>query len=66
MPQILASKSIAQKIKFGQKLLKKEFSDIQEKKSQFIRVIDDNNNLLAIVQLSENGEEYNYSCVFSS
>ncbi len=66
MPQMLASKSIAQKIQFGQKLLKKEFSDIPEKKGQLIRVIDDKNNLLAIIQLNENREEYNYSCVFSS
>ena len=66
MPQMVANKSIAQKIQFGQKLLKKEFSDILEKKGQLIRVIDDKNNLLAIVQLNENKEEYNYSCVFSS
>ncbi len=66
MPQMVANKSIAQKIQFGQKLLKKEFSDIPEKKGQLIRVIDDKNNLLAIVQLNENREEYNYSCVFSS
>jgi len=66
MPQMLANKSIAQKIQFGQKLLKKEFSEIPEKKGQLIRVIDDKNNLLAIVQLNENMEEYNYSCVFSS
>ncbi|MBC8440705.1 MAG: tRNA pseudouridine(55) synthase TruB [Deltaproteobacteria bacterium] len=66
MPLMFADRSIAQKIKFGQKLLKKEFSDIPEKEDQLIRVIDDKKNLLAIIQLSGNRNEYNYSCVFSS
>ncbi len=66
MPQMVADYSIARKIKFGQKLLKNEFKQVPEKEDQLIRVIDDKNNLLAIVQLNENREEYNYSCVFSS
>jgi len=66
MPQIFADKSIARKIKFGQKLLKNDFGVIPEKKGQLICVIDDKKNLLAIIQLSESSEEYNYSCVFSS
>ena len=66
MPQMVADYSIARKIKFGQKLLKNEFKQVPEKADQLIRVIDDKNNLLAIVQLNENREEYNYSCVFSS
>lgn len=66
MPQILADKSIARKIKFGQKLFTSDFQAVPEKEGQLVRVIDDTKNLLAIIQLSENKNEYNYSCVFSS
>jgi tRNA pseudouridine55 synthase len=66
MPKIVANKACAQKIKFGQKLLKNELGVIPGKKDQLIRVIDDKNDLLAIIQSNENKEEYNYSCVFSS
>jgi tRNA pseudouridine55 synthase len=70
MPKIIVDQSIAQKIKFGQKLLKDilDFSPEpdNQKSGQLIRTIDADNNLLAIIQLSENMKEYNYSCVFSS
>ncbi len=66
MPRIVADKPIAQKIKFGQKLLKKEIGPSLVKPNQSIRVIDNDNNLLAIIQLNENRQEYNYSCVFLS
>jgi len=64
MPKIMAGKSIARKIKFGQKLLKNDFDIPLAKPGQSIRVLDDNNDLLAIIQLNENRQEYNYSCVF--
>ena len=64
MPEIVADNSIAQKIKHGQKLLKSELGNSPAKPGQPIRVIDNNNNLLAIIQLNENQQEYNYSCVF--
>jgi len=66
LPKVVASKSIAQKIKFGQKLLKKEFEVTPKTKSGLFRVTDDENDLLAILQLNENSPEYIYSCVFSS
>jgi tRNA pseudouridine55 synthase len=66
MPKIVADKLIAQKIKFGQTLLTKELGTPLAKPDQSIRVIDDNNDLLAIIQLSENRQEYKYSCVFLS
>ncbi len=66
MPKIVVNKALAQKIKFGQKLLKNEFGVVPWEKDRLIRVIDDKNDLLAIIQSNENKEEYNYSCVFSS
>ncbi len=66
MPKIVADKLIARKIKFGQKLLIKEFDLPLPKPDQFIRVLDNKNDLLAIIQLSENRQEYKYCCVFLS
>ena len=66
MPEVLADKTTARKIKFGQTLLKKEFGNVPEQKDPLIKVVDDKDNLLAIIYLSEDGREYNYSCVFSS
>ncbi|MCD4674712.1 MAG: tRNA pseudouridine(55) synthase TruB [Desulfobacula sp.] len=65
MPGIVVDKSIAQKIKFGQKLLKKDLDVPLAKSDQFIRVIDNNDDLLAIIQLNKT-QEYKYCCVFSS
>lgn len=71
MPKIVVDKPIAGKIKFGQKLLAGELGLPLTKPDQSvrvpdqsIRVIDDKNDLLAIIQLSENRQEYKYSCVF--
>lgn len=66
MPKIVADKLIAKKIKFGQKLLTREIGLPLTKPDQSIRVIDNKNDLLAIIQLSENRQEYKYSCVFLS
>ncbi len=66
LPKVVASKSVAKKIQFGQTLLKKEFEVTFETKSGLFRVTDDKNDLLAILQLNENSPEYIYSCVFSS
>lgn len=66
MPGIVVDKPIAQKIKFGQKLLINELEPSVPESDQFIKVIDIHNDLLAIVQLNENRQEYKYCCVFLS
>jgi len=66
MPKLAADRSMAQKIKFGQKFLNKEGEGFLEKKEPFIRVVDAKNDLLAILELNEKRQEYNYSCVFLS
>ena len=65
MPKILVGQSIAGKIKYGQKLTKNEIGKSPAKPGQPVRLVDDHNTLLGIVQLSENQQEYNYCCVFS-
>ncbi len=64
MPIIAVSSSITKKIRFGQKLLVKEMEELLTEPGHPIRIVDDNSELLAIVQLNENRQEYNYSCVF--
>ena len=66
MPKIVVDKRIAQKIKFGQKLSINELDLPLAKPDQFIKVIDNHNDLLAIIQLNENRQEYKYCCIFLS
>ncbi|MCP3875036.1 MAG: tRNA pseudouridine(55) synthase TruB [Desulfobacteraceae bacterium] len=66
MPEILVDDPIIQRVKFGQKLKKDDIGPSEASPGQSIKVIDKNNDLLAIIQLSENRQDYNYSCVFLS
>lgn len=66
LPRVLADSRMAEKIKFGKKLFFSDFESILVHPESFIRITDDGNNLLAIVQPGENGQEYKYSCVFTS
>ncbi|MBU1340959.1 MAG: tRNA pseudouridine(55) synthase TruB [Proteobacteria bacterium] len=66
MSEVQADRPLAKKIKFGQKLLKNEIETPFAKPDHFIKVVDDDRNLLAVIQLSDNGQDYNYCCVFSS
>lgn len=66
MSKIIVDQSIAKKIKFGQKLLKEEMPPPPAESNYPIRVTDNHNNLLAIVQLTEDRQAYKYCCVFSS
>lgn len=65
MPKIKVDGTMARKIKFGQTLLKDEIGYSPSEPDGLIRVVDEDNMLLAIIQLSENRQAYNYSCVFS-
>jgi hypothetical protein len=66
MPRITAGPVIAKKISFGQVLTKDELGPVCPPPGEPVRVTDDRNRLLAIIQLNENRRTYNYTCVFSS
>ncbi len=66
MYRIVVDDFVAQKIKFGQKLSVNEMAPPLTEPGQPIRVINHNSDLLAIVQLNENRQDYNYSCVFAT
>ena len=65
MPKIAVNRSITQKVKFGQKLLVNELESSLSEPGQSVRLVDGNSELLAIVHLNKNRQEYNYSCVFA-
>jgi len=66
MPKMMADPVVAQKVRFGQKLYREDFGCQSENQEPFIRVTDNNNVLLAIVEPGVGDEEYNYSCVFTT
>jgi tRNA pseudouridine55 synthase len=66
LPRVSVDQKTIGKIKYGQKLLKIDFEFTQDDHESFIRLTDTENNLLAIVQPDESGQEYKYSCVFTS
>ncbi|MCF6249170.1 MAG: tRNA pseudouridine(55) synthase TruB [Desulfobacula sp.] len=68
LPQIQVDAQLTKKIKFGQRLSWDELglSINDSHPDQVIGIIDKENNLLAIVQLNEESQTYNYSCVFLS
>lgn len=66
MPGIVVSPGVARKIGYGQKLLHEEMGPFPEEPVPFIRLMDQAQTLLAIVQFDKTRCEYNYYCVFSS
>jgi len=66
LPRISVDPEIAEKIRFGKKFFRTDVEPIPAHPESFIRITDDKDNLLAIVQADENGQEYKYSCVFTS
>lgn len=65
LPEIVVDNSITAKIRFGQRLVVNDMEPPVSEPDQPIRIVDVNNELLAIVQLNNNLQEYNYSCVFT-
>ena len=65
MPEIVVSNSTAIKIRYGQKLQQEEMGPCPEEPVPFVRLMDNHQNILAIVQFDETRSEYNYYCVFS-
>ncbi len=66
MPGVKVDKLVSKKIQFGQKLSIADIKSPGLEPGHPFKLEDDQGNLLAIIQLSENGQVYNYSCVFSN
>ncbi|PIE61570.1 MAG: tRNA pseudouridine(55) synthase TruB, partial [Desulfobacterales bacterium] len=63
MPLIVADDAVAKKIRFGQPLRCEDTGPISKDE---IRIIDREDNLLAIVQADKSGQTYKYCCVFNA
>jgi len=64
MPQVLADKVLTEKIKYGKILTK---TDIQLKEGEipsFIKIINNENQLLSVLSPAKDEDLYNYCCVF--
>ena len=72
LPKAVACSRVADKIKYGQKLAKDDLPDDLPCEDNMvaadptIRVVDEENSLLALVQFNEKKRAYDYSCVFAS
>ncbi|MDD9302826.1 MAG: tRNA pseudouridine(55) synthase TruB [Desulfobacter sp.] len=66
LPVIEADDEMAGKIKFGQKLSFDQVRSESGDSAPYIRVVDVNGTLLAVVQPETSGRSYKYCCVFSS
>ncbi|MBU4185119.1 MAG: tRNA pseudouridine(55) synthase TruB [Proteobacteria bacterium] len=66
MPEYIANEFLTEKIKHGIVLTKKEFMPRKTDNSkEFIKIIDKNNNLVAVVKFKKENNRYNYCCVFN-
>ena len=70
LPRIVMPPELIAKIRHGQKLTVDEIGEPARESitasDPSVRLVDDNNTLLAVVHLHEKSRIYNYSCVFAS
>jgi len=64
MTPYVAEKDLIEKIKYGQKIALNDIGADIGHASPFIKIIDNKNQLLAVVSPDESNERYNYCCVF--
>jgi tRNA pseudouridine55 synthase len=68
LPSIEADAVLEKKIRYGQKLSKKEITPFLPSASvppSFIRMVDSSNRLLALIEPGTDQDLYNYCCVFT-
>jgi len=67
MPVYIADKVLSEKISSGSMLTKKDFiSNEVDKEEGFIKIIDTNNDLVAVLACSKDSSKYSYCCVFNN
>jgi len=66
MPEYIADEFLTKKIQHGIILTTKDFMPQNtDNLKNFIKIVDNNNNLITILQFKENRNRYNYCCVFN-
>lgn len=70
MPACTADAPLMEKIRFGRPISEKDLGsneyDPGYKKHRYIKIVDPENSLLAVIEKKENKQEYSYCCVFQS
>ncbi len=68
LPAVTADEKLAQKVRFGQKPGPHDFADPVPEfgPDAFIRIVDPDDTLLAIIQSDKTGQLYKYCCVFTA
>lgn len=66
LPKIVADASLEQRVRTGQKIPVDDHVSPEKSDNPFIRILNRENDLIAIVNSEKNSRFYNYSCVFIS
>jgi len=66
IPGHVADESLTEKIKYGKIITKRDFMPKHlENSAKFIKIVDNNNDLLAVLSYQKKNNKYGYCCVFS-
>ncbi len=67
LPEYIADKALAEKIMHGNIIAKKDFVPEQTGSPQgFIKIVDTNNDLVAVLKYTKESNRYSYCCVFNN
>jgi tRNA pseudouridine55 synthase len=67
MPEHIADKALAKKIMHGNIITKKDLRPIHTETSEgFIKIVDTNNNLIAVLKDTKKRNRFSYCCVFNN
>jgi len=67
MPEHIADKGLAEKIMHGNIITKKDLRPVHTETSEnFIKIVDINNDLIAVLNDTKESDWYSYCCVFNN
>ena len=67
MPEHIADKGLAEKIMHGNIITKKDLRPVHTETSEsFIKIVDINNDLIAVLKDTKESDRYGYCCVFNN
>jgi len=67
MPEHIADKGLAEKIMHGNIITKKDLRPVHTDTSEnFIKIVDINNDLIAVLKHTKESDRYGYCCAFNN
>jgi tRNA pseudouridine55 synthase len=67
MPEYMADKALAEKIMHGKIITQRDFiTEHVNNQNGFVKIVDTNNSLVAVIEHSKEWHRYNYCCVFNN